>query len=71
MGKPSFAWGLLWPLAKTLRIEKKTIDILRLFVILQQFVIEAVPVEKKQGPAGQRCVHGNIKHMKHMYEAHV
>ena len=22
---------------------------------------------KKQGPAGQRCVHGHIKHMKHMY----
>ena len=27
--------------------------------------------DKKQGPAGQRCVHGHIKHMKHMYEAHV
>ena len=25
----------------------------------------------EQGPAGQRCVHGHIKHMKHMYEAHL
>ena len=25
-------------------------------------------MKEKQGPAGQRCVHG---HMKHMYEAHV
>ncbi len=24
----------------------------------------------KQGPAGQRCVHGHNKQMKHMYEAH-
>ena len=26
---------------------------------------------REQGPAGQRCVHGHIKHMKHMYEAHI
>ena len=28
--------------------------------------------QQKQGPAGQRCVHGRIKHMKHIkYTQHI
>ena len=37
-------------------------------VKVRRFISECIT---KQGPAGQRCVYGHIKHMKHTYEAHV
>ena len=40
-------------------------------VFMVRFHLAPAPPKKKRGPAGQRCVHGHIKHMKHMYEAHV
>ena len=44
-GKTKFRLEIVWPLVQTLRIEKKTIDILQQFVILQQFFFEAVTIE--------------------------